>query len=160
MHKFGGPFVFISTHAPLARRDCRHIRIHLHSLYFYSRASCEARHTALISMIIAGNAISTHAPLARRDIGFALKCVLFQKFLLTRLLRGATYPHESTPAIISDFYSRASCEARLNFSWIVFLLKLFLLTRLLRGATLSSSASRYASNISTHAPLARRDHAS
>ena len=61
--------------------------------------------------------ISTHAPLARRDISMVLNVF------------GA-----------ENFYSRASREARLNFSWIVFLLKLFLLTRLSRGATATISS--------------------
>ena len=61
----------ISTHAPLARRDCVIFRTHRAVLYFYSRASCEARR-------------------------FSYHVVSFSfKFLLTRLLRGATYYGQS-----------------------------------------------------------------
>ena len=148
----------ISTHAPLARRDVTcGTEYSTSGNHFYSRASCEARRLSKIRMTING------------------------KFLLTRLLRGATKGLEGKSRLLAYFYSRASCEARLNFSWIVFLLKLFLLTRLLRGATgiqlcfldfetddFYSRASCEARRrillstvlvilISTHAPLARRD---
>ena len=100
---------------------------------FYSRASCEARR------IRAGNG----------SVRF--------RFLLTRLLRGAT-DYRYKPSIVTGisthaplarrdlcvaryehtyqhFYSRASCEARRIFSAITLNLLTFLLTRLLRGAT-------------------------
>ena len=101
---------------------------------FYSRASCEARHDPAV---------------AETEL---------QKFLLTRLLRGATNTEEQRDSITTDFYSRASCEARpaqflrsLNrqqnfysrascearriFRTFVNHNRKFLLTRLLRGAT-------------------------
>ena len=101
--------------------------------------------------------ISTHAPLARRD--------------LDKISIYLVPPH---------FYSRASCEARLDThsdftqSFVISthaplarrdflssllngLLKIFLLTRLLRGATMLPKLSPEWIRISTHAPLARRD---
>ena len=77
---------------------------------FYSHASCEARHIEFVILY-----------------GLGL-------FLLTRLLRGATF------LLVLDtyaghFYSHASCEARLIFFIAASLSNLFLLTRLLRGAT-------------------------
>ena len=56
------------------------------------------------------------------------------KFLLTRLLRGAT-----------RFYTTAVLEIA------------FLLTRLLRGATTGRDSRPIPDRISTHTPLARRD---
>ena len=57
------------------------------------------------------------------------------KFLLTRLLRGATSRDGEVVGEIIDFYSRASYEARLDLSFEKVPLSKFLLTRLLRGAT-------------------------
>ena len=103
-----------------------------------------------------GNKISTHAPHARRDNSMVEKM-----------------------AAEINFYSRASCEARLNLFPSGTLILQFLLTRLMRGATKSTArrlaASRflltrlmrgateervdekYFLSISTHAPHARRD---
>ena len=60
--------------------------------------------------------------------------MLFFIFLLTRLLRGATYGEQK---VLPAFE--------------------FLLTRLLRGATISNPCSKLSFPISTHAPLTRRD---
>ena len=101
----------ISTHAPLARRDFKESKwifvpddfysrascearprkeeIMSVNTNFYSRASCEARpmcQTVLYGII----GISTHAPLARRDRTNKASIVFGRRFLLTRLLRGAT----------------------------------------------------------------------
>ena len=55
-------------------------------------------------------------------------------FLLTRLMRGAAYMAGPASRLTTDFYSRASCEARLvNVNQVVQNSE-FLLTRLMRGA--------------------------
>ena len=80
---------------------------------FYSRASCEARRGELYynsDMI----EISTHAPHARRDLSNSVIPSLSPRFLLTRLMRGATNSYDLTPHCAPNFYSRASCEARLT----------------------------------------------
>ena len=61
------PFFYISTHTPLARRDRKDLKKY------------------------AGRVISTHTPLARRDLFFRLLVRPSRIFLLTRLLRGATF---------------------------------------------------------------------
>ena len=79
----------ISTHTPLARRDPLSDRGAVHYSNFYSHASCEARPYAEIWNEWFRD-ISTHTPLARRDrrtYGNDQGCA---RFLLTRLLRGAT----------------------------------------------------------------------
>ena len=80
----------ISTHTPLARRDGQYRRTACVQSYFYSHASCEARRKG-ISELCEHSWISTHAPLARRDEDL-----------------------ESYKADLEDFYSRASREARRN----------------------------------------------
>ena len=78
--------------------------------------------------------ISTHTPLARRD-----------------------YSPRSFPWTSWNFYSHASCEARLR-SWRGCGNPAeFLLTRLLRGATAKMVDVGAMCRISTHTPLARRD---
>ena len=104
---------YISTHAPLARRDPKHDQQGSCPRHFYSRASCEARLANIGEQPIL-NKISTHAPLARRDLN-------------NYVMPDGTY----------NFYSRASCEARLETAEEIDRLIAFLLTRLLRGATLS-----------------------
>ena len=99
---------------------------------FYSRASCEARHskrgeTPFTLMI------STHAPHARRG----------------EMLRGQK-------AICFNFYSRASCEARLSPAKTAAAAVGFLLTRLMRGAAPPDMTTTQCRPISTHAPHARR----
>ena len=56
-------------------------------------------------------------------------------FLLTRLMRGATTGDYEDLYLLPDFYSRASCEARLS----------------------EMNDETRAAEISTHAPHARRD---
>ena len=58
------------------------------------------------------------------------------KFLLTRLMRGAAIRRDGDRWLKYDFYSRASCEARLNIT----------------------KARKFSVEISTHAPHARRGH--
>ena len=79
--------------------------------------------------------ISTHAPLAGRDLYLAASRV--------------------TDA---DFNPRAPCGARLLWSGRCFYFKLFQPTRPLRGATFKLSLESLIVPISTHAPLAGRDH--
>ena len=57
----------------------------------------------------------------------------------------------------SDFYSRASREARHETAKKTYDKFTFLLTRLSRGATVSKIQEALSFLISTHAPLARRD---
>ena len=169
----------ISTHAPLARRDRTFFSFMFSTIHFYSRASCEARlhkksrsakvlphfysrascEARLMVVRPAGvlpvNFYSRASCEARRKVLCTI-CVP-ARFLLTRLLRGATLflciPHvslristhaplarrdsSSEPESIEvlNFYSRASCEARLSCVFSHFYILEFLLTRLLRGAT-------------------------
>ena len=124
----------ISTHTPLARRDLLIAIFTKKAWNFYSHASCEARQNLLI-----GKSKS-------------------MRFLLTRLLRGATIlssfcllsnqisthtplarrdeAEEEAFAAYIDFYSHASCEARPYCLGALERVKRFLLTRLLRGATI------------------------
>ena len=102
----------ISTHAPLARRD---------------KTGSDIKCGRL--------GISTHAPLARRDGVFLAGWLIHGLFLLTRLSRGATRRWLMSRISITDFYSRASREAR----------------RGIFGRMVNPWL------ISTHAPLARRD---
>ena len=101
----------ISTHTPLARRDRKHFD---HSVVKF---------------------ISTHTPLARRDGSVSAWLHTLIKFLLTRLLRGATIIAWAPGTEPTNFYSHASCEARLYSKWYESVYQKFLLTRLLRGAT-------------------------
>ena len=111
-HHFQLPFL-ISTHTPLARRDAFAETHSRKPENFYSHASCEAR------------------PQHDRGAGE------YPKFLLTRLLRGATGPGilimSDPPFLLTRLLRGATCFLR------VFVQALqFLLTRLLRGATLAS----------------------
>ena len=146
----------VSTHAPLARRDQAHPHLHILLAMFQltrllrgatlccwccggcvarfnSRASCEARRE-VVELGSCLMPVSTHAPLARRDA-----------FIRCSSVRPG------------GFNSRASCEARpLRWSFKMNNTK-FQLTRLLRGATFLGLVSVLFSDVSTHAPLARRD---
>ena len=145
----------ISTHTPLARRDGIGAIYLGRTGYFYSHASCEAR------PLPTNGRLQTH------------------RFLLTRLLRGATAtaPSEISGINISthtphagrdpdnqmattwqpDFYSHASCEARLLGVETNITNWQFLLTRLLRGATFAILIAKMPNVISTHTPHAGRD---
>ena len=170
-------FALISTHTPLARRDSAQTAVFCIWEGFYSHASCEARHNRsrceqlfelfLLTRLLRARRcapclcpfrinISTHAPLASA----------------TGIIRRLNQ-------FISNFYSHASCEARQKSGRLFrtpseFLLprllrgathgntppaktRKFLLTRLLRGATRYEHTYQQGLNISTHAPLARRD---
>ena len=124
----------ISTHTPLARRDCR---ISFFSSCFFTFLLTRLLRGATVARtsFLWAHSISTHTPLARRDSRLNFErsiliyfyshascearptcicckayCILF---LLTRLLRGATNNREILVTMTFDFYSHASCEARL-----------------------------------------------
>ena len=69
--------------------------------------------TIWLALIGRNYLISTHAPHARRDRGTKLDRNAANGFLLTRLMRGATKTYFDEAKKRFDFYSRASCEARL-----------------------------------------------
>ena len=126
-------FALISTHTPLARRDSAQTAVFCIWEGFYSHASCEARHNRS-------------------------RCEqLFELFLLTRLMRGATLCALSLSISYQYFYSRASCERDWHHPQIESIHFQFLLPRLLRGATKKRSFVSHTFRISTPTPLARRD---
>ena len=101
----------ISTHAPHARRGKIHGFNGVPAVI-----STHAPHARRGTMMRAGSlslTISTHAPHARRGR------IFFQPV-----------------PILADFYSRASCEARLFMLIYNYKNERFLLTRLMRGAAL------------------------
>ena len=103
--------------------------------------------------------ISAGVPLARRDHhaecdSYAPKHFYSRASCEARLKFGLFADEEI------NFYSRASCEARLLQEYSARRHSLFLLTRLSRGATSQSAGDRLTEEISTHAPLARRDYSS
>ena len=104
------PVIKISTHAPHARCDFYHIHTFQDRNHFYSRTSCEVRHK-MSTTIVTG-----------------------EVFLLTHLMRGATWAQLELGAVPA-----------------------FLLTHLMRGATLNLSSWGFFHCISTHAPHARCD---
>ena len=123
----------ISTHAPLARCDEQQEEQPPVTVDFYSRTSCEVRLDDKKGFG-AGTLISTHAPLARCDKMIGMKtnitkisthaplarCDICSKIILSTTL---------------NFYSRTSCEVRLNKNSFINVSPKFLLTHLLRGAT-------------------------
>ena len=121
----------ISTHAPLARRDnCSHFnKPKKHN--FYSRASREARLAGRCPRIYIQRFLLTR--LSRGATITNIIIPMITKFLLTRLSRGATSLGRQE-LHYCYFYSRASREARHH-----------------------SAVKNYITVISTHAPLARRD---
>ena len=149
--------IHISTHAPLAGRDYYGLVRRYVFYHFNPRAPCGARRTS-ISSIANGECISTHAPLAGRDFilhsidgntvristhaplaGRDRRRAVYRqpdvRFQPTRPLRGAT-------DLANDV------QASLGFQP----------TRPLRGATVARAAELRPMIISTHAPLAGRDH--
>ena len=79
--------------------------------HFYSRASCEARLKKEIENYCWGNFYSRASCEARQSN--RIFRIITKKFLLTRLMRGATM-WDYKISISGNFYSRASCEARLS----------------------------------------------
>ena len=122
----------ISTHTPLAGRDLG--------------ARCHMR----------GSHISTHTPLAGRD-GYTSRRVSDGGISTHTPLAGRDREAQDSRRRAMHFYSHAPCGARLsknsakNWAWE------FLLTRPLRGATQHETKMFFASEISTHTPLAGRD---
>ena len=101
----------ISTHTPHARCDiCRYF-FKICNIYFYSHTSCEVRQKKERGVLKNG------------------------KFLLTHLMRGATWKH----CTCYYFFFR------------------FLLTHLMRGATIFPTHGGSSTIISTHTPHARCD---
>ena len=123
----------ISTHAPLAGRDCNSSRSCLTSS-ISTHAPLAGRDRSLRGKAKT-NRISTHAPLAGRDDNSDNECATGTKFQPTRPLRGATK--------YLWHLSRTEQE--------------FQPTRPLRGATFSGLFISSTEAISTHAPLAGRD---
>ena len=123
-------------------------------LCFYSHASCEARPS--FYFVGKHRPVSTHTPLARRDDHRKRHPGREKKFLLTRLLRGATSVPFHMNLRFLRFYSHASCEARLKLE-----------CKPCHDAGFYSHASCEARHrdesapagrsVSTHTPLARRD---
>ena len=122
----------ISTHAPLASATGIIRRLNQFISNFYSHASCEARPKS-------GRLFRTPS-----------------EFLLPRLLRGATHGNTPPAKTRKFLLTRLLRGATNSFTAKVFR-TLFLLTRLLRGATRYEHTYQQGLNISTHAPLARRD---
>ena len=142
------------SHASCEARQSMSIKFEV-NLNFYSHASCEARQMQpeqnanlqlfLLTRLLRGAThdqrkyntyryISTHTPLARRDYGGTDESFPILDF----------YSHASCEArlddsgvynVSSDFYSHASCEARHLSGFTTVGQTSFLLTRLLRGAT-------------------------
>ena len=126
----------ISTHTPLARRDCgryckglsdRHFYSHAPCgarqfesrkpkarVHFYSHASCEARPLPDFLKFWT-RPISTHTPLARRDLRLAFATqALYENFYSHASCEARQVNTKGYPALV-NFYSHASCEARLLF---------------------------------------------
>ena len=123
----------ISTHTPLARRDDAKMRQTSLSYHFYSHASCEAR-LLLSLVIILEIRISTHTPLARRDLA-GTPCQFCPPISTHTPLARRDLHTRNDIRFQVNFYSHASCEARLCTSEMRSSYPQFLLTRLLRGAT-------------------------
>ena len=122
----------ISTHTPLARRDQKKIEKTQREINFYSHASCEARPPWRVCLAYRWHFYS-HASCEARRLCANIS-VIPLLFLLTRLLRGATF---------CFFCSAATVR--------------FLLTRPMRGATRSKHQRDTMLMISTHTPHAGRD---
>ena len=100
--------------------------------------------------------ISTHAPLARRDTPFFKMAKTINKFLLTRLSRGATDTHSDFTQ--SFVISTHAPLARRDLPGDTFQIDTSISTHApLARRDGHRSAYARAAYISTHAPLARRD---
>ena len=102
--------------------------------------------------------ISTHAPLAGRDKYTKVGEESAITFQPTRPLRGATELGLLAGIKIKDFNPRAPCGARQLGTKPVSTWAAFQPTRPLRGATALRVLQSGWQRISTHAPLAGRDH--
>ena len=123
----------ISTHTPLARRDCiSEISIIAFDEFLLTRLSRGATCPTMMRQPVLS--ISTHTPLARRDAiswtGNVTKLISTHTPLARRdVIQAAGMPK------INDFYSHASREARRAAGVSYQPERRFLLTRLSRGAT-------------------------
>ena len=122
----------ISTHTPLARRDERLSNEGKKKDDFYSHASCEARRGRTCRKGSPSNFYSHASCEARHAIVFGLDVP--DKFLLTRLLRGAT-PKKGPWCRIDSFLLTRLLRGATRYSSKKCAPPEFLLTRLLRGAT-------------------------
>ena len=124
----------ISTHAPHARRGMPaglEYRNHgnfysrascearpnkfppsIAEIHFYSRASCEARPINYIDKLQIMKFLLTRLMRGAATKMLGRRSILL--FLLTRLMRGAAFFDFPSPKTQYNFYSRASCEARLS----------------------------------------------
>ena len=144
----------ISTHTPLARRDLFLASNMSITMYFYSHASCEARPLGTITPTLAPDFYSHASCEARRRLNQLCKNDL--KFLLTRLLRGATSP--SRIQMPSDDISTHTPLARRDLNCVQDLITSFISTHTpLARRDLRLAFATQALLISTHTPLARRD---
>ena len=168
----------ISTHAPLAGRDCRPQPLLSPPFsYFNPRAPCGARQgdhpcppqragfqptrplrgaTAEIAYENEYGKISTHAPLAGRD---RYSCVI-TPFIINfnpRAPCGARRGRATAALDLRYFNPRAPCGARRSSVRGSPLGSAFQPTRPLRGATGDHLRPQDGEPISTHAPLAGRD---
>ena len=64
---------YISTHTPLARRDCVDVKLEKYDLNFYSHASCEARRVNTGNYITDCANFYSHASCEARPVGYTLK---------------------------------------------------------------------------------------
>ena len=118
---------FISTHAPRVRRD-RNDAIPYYKVGISTHAPRVRRDTRTLSGIYAIS-ISTHAPRVRRDVIFLDEATqLSISTHAPRVRRDGV--NNGRKKNVFDFYSRASCEARLKRLFIDKQYKPFLLTRL------------------------------
>ena len=124
----------ISTHTPLARRDWNRCFSGAKMMQISTHTPLTRRDRFTCFDLITLIVISTHTPLARRDVSFCAHAHLQH-----------------------DFYSHASCEARLKVKSKNNSMIIFLLTRLLRGATSLNQENLKLECISTHTPHAGRD---
>ena len=144
----------ISTHAPHARRGLRGgVLRNRPKRFLLTRLMRGAAGEQTSGKQTSG--ISTHAPHARRG--------LFPRLKATPGPISTHAPHARRGSGSSgfsckstNFYSRASCEARHFCDWDIFRPKRFLLTRLMRGAARAGCRPAAIKTISTHAPHARR----
>ena len=171
----------ISTHAPLAGRDLSGTQARPDLSNFNPRAPCGARRacsdwqfdrvcefqptrplrgaTVITARRAATSMISTHAPLAGRDRPVLADFLAHVDDFNPRAPCGARRRWGSDPRHTgSHFNPRAPCGARRQALPRLRRSLAFQPTRPLRGATFQRLLEHWISAISTHAPLAGRDH--
>ena len=146
----------ISTHAPLARRDLNAITGTKNMCAISTHAPLARRDFKRITTFHSLK-ISTHAPLARRDSNAGDRITLNVRDFYSRASREARQYCFILLPLTSDFYSRASREAR-QYCFILLPLTSDFYSRASREARRKGPTKRpKKQEISTHAPLARRD---